>query len=160
MKCQNCDNKETKVIDTRVRKNGSRIRLRKCHHCQTSFKTTEILGEPTTLLPLLVFKVRKRDGTIVEFDEIKITNSISISIRKPDRASVPLSDIVMAVKEDCQASIDGHIIDSTKIGERILVELKKYNVMAYIRYASIYMDLKTVDDFTALLHNLTNVKPK
>lgn len=159
MKCQNCTNKETKVTDSRVRKDGSRVRQRKCQKCNFRFKTTEILGEPTTQLPLLVLRVRKKDGRIVDFDESKLINSISIAIQKQDRLNVPLTDIVMAVKEDFNAAIDANPIDTQQIGEHILMELKKHNVLAYIRYASVYKDFKTTNDFMEFVSHITAHDP-
>lgn len=156
MKCEKCGNTDTKVTDSRVNKNGSRVRLRCCEHCNHRFKTTEILGVPKSLLPLLANKVQKKDGTIVDFDEDKLINSISISIPKADRNSVPLLDIVNAVKQEFDSSIDGTIVNTRQIGDCVLNEIKKHNLLAYIRYASVYKDFKSVELFNQFVRDVTN----
>ena len=138
MKCPFCDNKETKVVDKRD-SDGMTRRRRECLKCKKRFTTYEKV-ETINLVVL------KKDNTRERFDKEKLKAGIQKACEK---RPIPIEKIEQIVdKIEAQLLLlKRKEIPTSLIGEKVMVELKKLDNIAYIRFASGYRDFKDIEDF-------------
>lgn len=130
MKCPYCDNKDTKVVDSREVDDGRVIRRRReCEECQKRFSTQE-KGE---ILNLVVIK---KNGHREEYDKTKLVDSLSIATNKRLKED-SLAELILGVEAEIYAQ-GKDTIETKKIGEIILEKLKKLDEVAYLRYVSVF----------------------
>ena len=144
MKCPFCGEQESKVVDSRHSEDGLSIRRRReCLACQRRFTTYEIVES----LPVIVVK---RDGSRQAFDRNKIINSM---VRAFDKRQVEMSDldrIATEIEQSIQNTLDREI-STDKIGEMVMEQLKEIDEVAYVRFASVFREFKTLEDFETIL---------
>lgn len=143
MKCPKCNNMETKVIDSRVVEAWFWIRRRRsCEYCEHRFTTYEKVAV-TDLI------VSKRDGTKEMYDRDKLRRALVVSFWKKNLSLEKIDEIISQL-ENKRSGI-GKEITSKKIGEDVLGTLRNENDVAYIRFASVFMEFETKKDFQAIL---------
>ena len=138
MLCPYCSHETTRVIDTTRDSRGIR-RRRVCKGCNERFSTYERAILDT---PLLV----KEDGSREPFDRDKLSRGIQISCAK---RPVAATDIVRLVGE-IEAKLQGMgklEVSSRVVGDMVIAGLKELDLIAYIRYAIVYLQL---DDLASL----------
>ena len=140
MKCPYCNNKDTRVIDSRPSEDGTSIRRRRCcDECGKRFTTYEKLET----IPLLVIK---KDNTREQYDRSKIEAGIlSASYKR----AIPTEDIQRTI-EKIETEIfrrEEKEIPTSVIGEIVMENLKDLDAVAYVRFASIYREFKDVNTF-------------
>lgn len=134
---------ETKVIDSRVVEDGMGIRRRRsCEYCEHRFTTYEKVA----VTDLLVIK---RDGTKQMYDRDKLKRALVIAFGKKNLSLEKIDDIIS--KLESKRSGMGKEIASTKIGEDILNVLRNEDDVAYVRFASVFMEFETKKDFKDIL---------
>jgi transcriptional repressor NrdR len=151
MKCPYCTKINNKVIDSRLSKDGRMIRRRReCLECNRRFTTYEKLED---VLPMVV----KKDGRREAFNREKIIGGIKMACRKR-----PIS---MAKIEEFVDSLEGYFqeqgkkeTESTDIGERVITELKEWDEVAYVRFASVYRQFKDISQFMSELEEILQAK--
>ncbi|MBE5746044.1 MAG: transcriptional repressor NrdR [Clostridiales bacterium] len=147
MKCSNCGNEESKVLDSRLINEGNSIRRRReCLKCGKRFTTFETIE--TT--PILVIK---NDQTREEFSKEKIKNGIIKAGGKRPISMSQIDEIVDEIEKEIQNSLKSEI-ESKAIGEMVMSKLKKLDQIAYIRFASIYREFTDVTNFINFLKNM------
>ena len=140
MRCIFCGYEDSKVIDSRSADEGRTIRRRReCSSCGKRFTTYETIEDT----PVLVIK---SNGARQAFDPQKIKNGIIKSCEKRPVSMNVIDDIVSAVVKQVYNSMDQEI-SSKYIGELVMQELKKYDEVAYVRYASVYRSFKDISSF-------------
>ena len=140
MKCPFCANGENKVIDSRLSKDGGAIRRRReCLACGQRFTTYEFVEE---VLPTVV----KKDGRREPFDRTKIRAGIKKACEKRPISTDAIEKIVGNVERTCQ-EIQEKEIASSAIGEIVMRELHDLDGVAYVRFASVYRQLRDVSEF-------------
>ncbi len=138
MYCTVCWNTDTKVLDSRVTEDGKSIkRRRECLNCWNRFNTFEKY-EKISLI------VEKTLGKMEEYHEEKLYNSILKAFNKRN-ISIKIIDNVMFHIE--QKLLNKRKISSRDIGMFVLEELKKIDEVAYLRYASVYYNFQSSDDY-------------
>jgi len=141
MKCPFCDNPDTKVVDSRPTDEGQAIRRRReCEQCGRRFTTYEKIEE----IPLIVVK---KDGSRQMFDRSKVTNGI---IRACEKRPVPMDDIEKIVS-DIEKGLSNLMLkemDSSIIGEYVMEHLREIDDIAYMRFASVYLEFAELEDFS------------
>ncbi len=143
MKCPKCNNFDTKVLDSRVVQDGNAIRRRReCEYCEHRFTTFERRG----ITDLVVIK---RDSSRELYDRTKITKALLLAYAKRNVAMDKLEEIISAL--EIQRSADWEIT-SDKIWSDILASLRNEDPVAYIRFASVYMNFHSLEDFQSLLN--------
>lgn len=147
MKCPNCGYEENKVIDSRplTKENGIR-RRRECEKCKYRFTTYEYVSLTTALIV-------KNNGTREEFNREKLTRSISLACVKRPVSMEAIQNIVKTV-ENMILSEGMTEIPSKLIGETVIEALKDIDKVAYIRFASVYHDFETVEEFNNRIRDL------
>ena len=147
MKCPYCGFNESKVIDSRPTEDDEKIRRRReCLSCGKRFTTYEIVE--TT--PLMVIK---KDHSRQIFDCEKLMLGI---IRACDKRPVTSEMIIGVVDRIEQNYVNRMLreVSSEELGEAVLLELKKLDKVAYIRFASVYRDFSDVTTFINELQKL------
>ena len=145
MKCPLCSSPDSRVLDSRPVEDGASIkRRRECASCGKRFTTYEVVDT----VPIAVLK---RDGRREFFDKHKIVRGIHIACHK---RPVDADAIATSIEQELMNAIVTEI-SSTDIGEMVLARLKESDIVAYIRFASIYRDFKDIDSFTAELKSLS-----
>lgn len=149
MRCSKCGSEESKVIESRDA--GSAVRRRReCLNCGNRFTTYERVERPN-------IAVIKSDGRKVLFDRQKLYNAVQRSVGKFLTSEVEVDNIVSAV-EDRIYSLGELEVTSGQIGDFVLDELADRNEVAYIRFASVYREFKSADEFVQVLDELRRKK--
>ncbi len=91
------------------------------------------------------------------FDRNKLFAAIHRSVGKFLASDLEVDAIVTAVEEALYADGESEV-PSHRVGDLVLEELAKRNEVAYVRFASVYQEFKSVDEFEAALHKLKKVK--
>ena len=149
MKCPNCNDVNSKVIDSRsIRKSSSIRRRRSCLECNFRFTTYEY----TLKYPVMIIK---KNGDREEYDRKKIEQSFHIACNKRPISESIIQEAIILIEEKIINS-DQMEIGSDKIGEMIMSELKRIDNIAYIRFASVYREFKDIGDFQSHILDLKN----
>lgn len=153
MKCPFCGFLEDKVVDSRESKDGDSIRRRReCLECARRFTSYERIDE----IPYLVMK---KDGKREEFDRNKIMSGLLRACEKRAISSAQLGEIVDSVEKQLQDSPDRELPTSV-IGKIIMRRLKELDKVAYVRFASVYLEFEDVSEFMTELKDLVRGRDK
>lgn len=152
MRCPHCSNQDSKVIESRdASESGAIRRRRECLKCGHRYTTYERIERPN-------LAVIKKDGTTRElFDRNKLFAAIHRSVGKFLSSDMEVDAIVSRVENELYSSGDTEV-PSTAIGDLVLAELGDRNQVAYVRFASVYQEFKTVDEFANALAKLRKKK--
>jgi len=151
VKCPFCSNIEDKVIDSRESGGGEMIRRRReCLRCGRRFTTYERLDE-------IPYMVVKKDGRRERYDRQKLLQGLLKACEKRPVPTNKLEAIVDDVEQLVHNSPERER-KTTEIGELLMSKLKKLDKVAYVRFASVYMDFKDVREFMAELKGLLTDK--
>lgn len=140
MKCPFCGYIDTKVIDSRLGKEGNNIRRRReCIACERRFTTFERVEE---LQPLVI----KKDGRREPFDRQKIVAGIQ---RACEKRPVSIDTIHKTVDRLEMSFLESgeREIDTRRIGEAVMAALRDLDEVAYVRFASVYRQFKDINEF-------------
>lgn len=130
---------ESKVIESRESQDGTMIRRRRVSlDGKHRFTTYERIERPGLM-------VAKRSGSREAFDRDKLAKSIRNSVGKYFNSDLDVQNVVDRVEEMIYELGKDEILSST-IGETILSVLSETNEMAYVRFASVFREFKTLDD--------------
>ncbi len=147
MRCPFCGALEDKVVDSRESKDGDSIRRRReCLDCERRFTSYERIDE-------IPYMVVKKDGRREKFDRNKISSGLSRAIEKRPISMNQLDEIVNGVERFVLESPDRERATS-EIGKRIMSTLKKLDKVAYVRFASVYLEFEDVSEFMNELTDL------
>ncbi len=154
MKCPFCGFNDTKVIDSRLGKEGNNIRRRReCIQCERRFTTYERVED---ILPLVV----KKDGRREPFDRVKIIAGMQRACEKRPVSIETIEKFVDQLELQLQESGEKEI-PASRIGENVMNALHRIDEVAYVRFASVYRQFKDINEFMAELKDLlahTNTK--
>ena len=140
MKCPFCGFADTKVIDSRLGKEGNNIRRRReCIDCERRFTTYERAEES---LPLVV----KKDGRREPFDRLKIIAGMQRACEKRPVSISTIEKMVDRLEVVLQESGEREI-DASRIGEAVMDALRDVDQVAYVRFASVYRQFKDINEF-------------
>ena len=153
MKCPFCSNLETQVVETRVSEDGVFIRRRRqCGACDKRFTTYE---RPEVNFPAIV----KKDGRRIEYERAKLLGSFQIALRKRPVSTERIDKAIDRI-EDKLLNHGTREIDSSRLGELVMDELKGLDKVGYIRFASVYRSFEDVDDFKSIMDEVRSPKAK
>lgn len=142
MRCPACGSLEDKVLETRTTSNGTAMRRRReCLACGFRFTSYErVEDKPITII--------KKNGDIQPFDIRKIERSLRICTDKRNITQEKIDDLVHSIEEAIQIQAGPkHEITSTAIGEEILKKLYTLDPVAYVRFASVYRQFNSLEQF-------------
>ncbi len=136
MRCPTCAHSESRVVDSRTTGDSIR-RRRQCAQCGTRFTTFERIERK---LPWVV----KRDGRREPYNREKVLHGITLACRKR-----PLNpgDIEAAAKR-VESRLEGMPeVTAQAVGDAVLAVLREIDPVAYVRFASVYQQFESVEQF-------------
>lgn len=152
MRCPFCSNIEDKVVDSREAKDGDSIRRRReCLSCGRRFTSYERIDE-------VPYMVVKKDGKRELFDRNKVLSGLLRAAEKRPISTTQLEKIVDEVEKNVQDSLDRELPVSD-IGKIIMRRLKALDKVAYVRFASVYLEFADPADFLSELKILVGSRP-
>lgn len=144
MKCPFCGKIDSQVLESRTIEEGGAIRRRReCSKCMKRFTTFEKVRAG-------VLWVIKKDGRRELFDKEKIKHGIIRSIQKRPVAMETVEDIIEDIEREMLRGEDQEI-SSRAIGNAVLKRLKKIDKVAWLRFASVYLEFEDLTDFEKLI---------
>ncbi len=147
MKCPFCTHDDTRVVDSRLGKEGNNIRRRReCVSCERRFTTYERVEET---LPLVV----KKDGRREAFDRNKIISGIQRACEKRPVSIATIEKVVDQMEVTLQESGEKEI-DACRIGEAVMQALQSLDEVAYVRFASVYRQFRDINEFMSELTDI------
>ena len=149
MKCPYCSYWNTMVLDSRESSDFQVRRRRKCCRCKKRFTTYE---EAQTM----DLSVIKKDGRREKFDRHKILAGLERAFEKRPVSAETIERIADSVEAQVR-KLDSIDVPSRKIGAILLKKLKKTDLIAYLRFASVYLKF---DDLSAFEKALRELKKK
>lgn len=146
MYCPFCESNQSSVIDKRAVKGSGEIRRRReCLKCKKRYTTYERVSA----LELIVLK---RNGKREVFDRNKLRTGIARALEKRPIFE-DLEKIVSKIESKIRSK-NLKEVESKQLGREVLLELKKLDKVAYVRFASVYRQFKEPGDFTKELESL------
>jgi len=148
MKCPFCAASDTDVLESRVADDGEGIRRRReCKKCTKRFTTIEKV-RGTALW------VVKKDGRREPFDREKVKRGILRAIEKRPVSLELIDDVVNDVEREMLRR-EKEEVPSKVIGEAVLRRLKKVDKVAWMRFASVYLEFEDLSDFEKMIEKIT-----
>lgn len=149
MRCPFCGHSEDKVVDSREAKDGDAIRRRReCLECGRRFTSYERIDE-------IPYMVVKKDGRREIFDRTKVLSGLLRASEKRPISTAQLELIVDEVEKEVQDSPDREM-GTAEVGKVIMRRLKSIDKVAYVRFASVYLEFEDVSAFMTELKALVN----
>jgi transcriptional repressor NrdR len=141
------------VVDSRESGGGELIRRRReCNHCHRRFTTYERIDE-------IPYMVVKKDGRRERFDRQKVLQGL---LKACEKRPVPTAKLEALVDE-----VERYVLESpnrerttSEIGTLLMSHLKKLDKVAYVRFASVYLDFKDVREFMGELRGLLSERTR
>ena len=147
MQCPYCDFEDTKVIDSRLSETKDAVRRRReCLSCEKRFTTYE-RREPLRLM------VMKRDGGKEPFDREKLRSGLTKACAQQQITDEQVELIVDEIEAELRER-RRHEVTSRRLGDMVLVRLRRMDMVAYLRFASVYRQYTDVDQFRTELVRL------
>src|SRR5687767_9345041 len=153
MRCPFCGHIEDKVVDSREAKDGDSIRRRReCLGCGRRFTSYERIDE-------IPYMVVKKDGKRESFDRTKVLAGLMRACEKRPISMTQLESIVDEIEKELQDSSDRELATS-EIGKIIMRRLKALDKVAYVRFASVYLEFEDVSAFMTELKDLVRARER
>jgi transcriptional repressor NrdR len=146
MQCPYCQHTESKVIDTTHDAHGGVRRRRECEKCGQRFSTYE---RPILATPLVI----KADGTREQFDRDKLTRGLQIACAKRPVSAAEIERLVGEIESHLQR-LGKAEVSSRIIGDMAINGLRELDLVAYIRFAIVYLQL---DDLTQIRNEINRL---
>ncbi len=140
---------DSRVLESREVGDGNAIRRRReSLDGKHRFTTYERIEKPN-------LAVVKKSGGRELFDRGKLSNAIKYSVGNFFESELEIEEITSQVEESLYALAETEV-SSRQIGDRVLDALAERSEVAYVRFASVYYDFKTLDEFEAILAQRRN----
>jgi transcriptional repressor NrdR len=147
MKCPNCQQVETKVIESRDVANGESIRRRReCLSCQYRYTTYERLERPC-------ITIVKKDGTSQLYDRSKLVAGLQKACEKTTITGSQFEELVARIEKAIYDTGEQEV-SSNRIGTIVMDALASENQIAYVRFASVYRNFSDIESFERELHRI------
>lgn len=144
MHCPFCHNPDSRVVDTRIADDGASIRRRReCTACKRRFTTLETSS----------FQVVKRSGAVEPFSRNKVIAGVRKACQGRPVSDRDLAVLAQQVEETLRTS-GVSSVSSGEVGQAILPFLSRLDVIAYLRFASVYRSFNTLGDFEEAIEQL------
>ncbi len=147
MHCPVCSHPDTRVVDSRLALDGTSVRRRReCDQCEYRFSTSEEVE-------LLDLTVVKRDGRREAYAREKIERGLRKALEKRSYTETDFRTLIHSIERAIQRRKNMEI-RSSDIGDIVMQELKAFDKIAYIRFASVYRSFEDVKTFEEELRRL------
>ena len=140
MKCPQCLSDQTRITDSRASKEGFQVRRRReCENCGYRFTTSEV----REVLDLMVMK---KSGEKQRYSREKLMRGLTFALEKRPVTKEKIMDMCMRIEVDLLKG-DKYTVSTKEIGDTVLKHLREFDEVAYIRFASVYRDFRTIKGF-------------
>ncbi len=147
MNCPFCSHDDTRVVDSRLGKEGNNVRRRReCPECARRFTTYERVEE---MLPWVI----KKDGRREAFDRCKIISGMQRACEKRPVSVGQIEQMVDRLERHFQEAGEREI-NASIVGEEVMTSLQQVDEVAYVRFASVYRQFKDINEFMLELKDL------
>ena len=147
MRCPFCSHLESKVVDSRLSKEGGAVRRRReCLRCARRFTTYEQIED---VLPSVI----KKDGRRESFDRHKILQGLKKACEKRPISVDTLESVADRIEKKIQ-ELGKTEVHSRRIGEEVMNELHDLDQVAFVRFASVYREFQDLGEFMNELKEL------
>jgi transcriptional repressor NrdR len=147
MRCPFCGQDDTQVKDSRPTEDNTAIRRRRsCPECGARWTTFE-------RVQLRELTVVKSGGDRAPFDRDKLNRSLRIALRKRPINEDRIERIVNSIQRRLETSGESEI-PTKAIGEMVMENLRELDMVAYVRFASVYRNFREAKDFEAFVEDL------
>jgi len=151
MRCPVCDSEDTKVVDSRPSADGFGIRRRReCAKCENRFSTVE-------QMELLDLTLIKSDGRREPYARGKLESGLKKALEKRPHSAESFAALVGAIERDIQRKKKDEL-PTAEIGEIVIRHLRRFDPVAYIRFASVYRSFDDISRFQDELEKMTSKK--
>ena len=141
------------MVDSREAKDGDAIRRRReCLECGRRFTSYERIDE-------IPYMVVKKDGRRETFERGKVLAGLLRACEKRPISTPQLESIVDEVEKEVQESLDREL-STSEVGKVIMRRLKNLDKVAYVRFASVYLEFEDVSAFMTELKALVNSRSR
>jgi transcriptional repressor NrdR len=148
VRCSACGHTDSKVVDSRQSDDGGTIRRRRqCLACGQRFTTFE---RPEAL----TLTVLKRSGARQPFDRAKVVAGVQAATKGRPVGPGEADALAAAVEEEMRQLPSGEVT-SERVGRAVLERLRELDVIAAVRFASVYKGFDDLADFERELTLLT-----
>lgn len=151
MRCPFCGEEDTKVIDSRSVE-GKKKRRRMCTACGKRFTTFESVERPLLM-------VAKRDGTYEPFNRNKLLAGIFNSTKKRPVRMETVQELVDGIEAELANEMVS-TVSPDRIGSMVMERLRDVDMVAYVRFASVYLNFSDVEDFIRIISEMTQSPEK
>lgn len=152
MHCPFCRHDDTRVVDSRLTRDGLQIRRRRqCESCGSRFNTFE---SPELKAPRIV----KTDGGREAFSEEKLRAGMMLALEKRPVETRKVEHAIRSLLQEI-SSVEDSEIPSSLLGEWVMRELAKLDQVAYVRFASVYKRFDDVQAFRDVIERLERDHP-
>jgi transcriptional repressor NrdR len=140
MKCPQCLSDQTRITDSRPSKEGFQVRRRReCEKCGYRFTTAEV----REVLDLMVVK---KSGEKQRYSREKLMRGLTFALEKRPVTKEKIMDMCMRIEVDLLKG-ERYTVPTKEIGDTVLKHLREFDEVAYIRFASVYRDFRTIKGF-------------
>lgn len=144
MHCPFCQHGDSRVLDSRTTEDGRSVRRRRqCPACERRFTTIEQMQ----------MVVVKRSGVIEPFSRDKVINGVRKACKGRPVTTEQLARLGQDVEDALRAAGRAEV-PSDEVGLAILAPLRTLDQVAYLRFASVYKQYESVDDFASEIESL------
>ena len=151
MHCPFCSAPDTRVIDSRLANDGDQVRRRReCVSCSERFTTFE---SAELNMPRIV----KQDGSRMPFKEEKLSSGVMRALEKRPVDTEQIDAALNRIKHQLLAAGEREI-NSAIIGNLVMEELLALDQVAYIRFASVYLDFSDINAFRDAIEKIEQSK--
>ena len=148
MLCPYCSSNQTSVLESRESEDGVVTRRRReCNKCGKRFTTYE-------RIEVIDLKVVKKDGKVEDFDRLKIKDGIIKACEKGPCSHEEIEGII----DDIEMRLlnrKSTEVSSSDIGRMVLTRLKKLDKVAYLRFASVFLEFESVGEFRKIIKEIS-----
>ena len=135
---------DSKVLESREVLDGAVIRRRRMtNDGKIRFTTYERIEVPELM-------VRKRSGNREVFDRDKLLSSVRRSVGKFFKSDLEVEAVVEEAESRLR-DLGSDEVTSKQVGETILEVLSERNEVAYVRYASVFREFKSLEEFEQII---------
>lgn len=147
MHCPVCCHEDTHVVDSRLSVDGTAVRRRReCDACAYRFSTYEEVE-------LLDIRVVKRNGAKEMYAREKLERGLRRALEKRSHTEADVRGLIHAIERGIQ-QLKSAEVKTSDIGEIVMQELRAFDKVAYIRFASVYRSFEDVKTFQDEINRL------
>lgn len=137
MHCPYCHHQDSRVVDSRTADDGAAIRRRRhCPNCSRRFTTVETAA----------LQIQKRSGVLEPFSRDKVVSGVRKACQGRPVSEDDLAVLAESV-EDAIRALGNPEVPSHEVGMTILGPLRQLDEVAYLRFASVYRNFESLEDF-------------